>query len=451
MNEKGGNRLMYTHSVTIEKEKCIGCTDCIKRCPTEAIRVRGSKAEIIEERCIDCGNCIRICRNGAKKAVMDEWEMLSNYTYSVALPPPSLYAQFPKIKNINEILEALYCIGFTDCFEVAFAAEMITQRIYDFLEKATHLPVISSSCPAIVRLIQRRFPSLLPHLLPLMSPMELAARYVKKQYAERGIDQKEVGVFFISPCPAKATEIHRPKGFSMSYVDGVLSMQALYKKMKSNLKPFEGKTLHRKSSYIGLMWAMRTGSLDQHRIKSHISVDGMENVIGILEKVEDGTLTNVSYIEALGCTGGCLGGVLTVENAFISCNTLKKWIDQESSSKQIIKYPEIWRALKEEACYFEKNITPRPVFTLDSDIEKAIVKMQGIEELYGKLPQIDCGACGAPTCRCFAEDVIKQRAKVEECVFMLREKIKDLSDQIHALTQINVPTEKREVKKEEMK
>lgn len=160
------------------------------------------------------------------------------------------------------------------------------------------------------------------------------------------------------------------------------------------------------------MWAMRTGSLDQHRIKSHVSVDGMENVIEILEKVEDGTLTNVSYIEALGCTGGCLGGVLTVENAFVSCNTLKKWIDEEST-EQIVKHSDVWKALKEEACYFEKSITPRPVFTLDSDMEKAIAKMEGIEELYSRLPQIDCGACGAPTCRCFAEDVIKQKQRLK--------------------------------------
>ena len=210
--------------------------------------MRGSKAEISEERCIDCGNCIRICRNGAKKAVMDEWDIVNKYTYRVALPAPSLYAQFATAKDINEILEALYCVGFTDCFEVAFAAEMITQRTYEYLERATHLPVISSSCPAIVRLIQRRFPSLLPHLLPLMSPMELAARYVKRQYAEKGIKEELVGVFFISPCPAKATEIHRPKGFTKSYVDGVLSMQGLYKKIKTNLKPFTMEKIHRKSS-----------------------------------------------------------------------------------------------------------------------------------------------------------------------------------------------------------
>ena len=43
----------FFHSVTLDKDKCVGCTNCIKRCPTQAIRVRGGKAQIISERCID--------------------------------------------------------------------------------------------------------------------------------------------------------------------------------------------------------------------------------------------------------------------------------------------------------------------------------------------------------------------------------------------------------------
>ncbi|HAR96891.1 MAG TPA: ferredoxin, partial [Deltaproteobacteria bacterium] len=53
----------YVHSVTLDREKCQGCTNCIKRCPVEAIRVHDGKAKIIEERCIDCGECIRCCQN----------------------------------------------------------------------------------------------------------------------------------------------------------------------------------------------------------------------------------------------------------------------------------------------------------------------------------------------------------------------------------------------------
>ena len=40
----------FIHSVTLDRDKCKGCINCIKRCPTEAIRVREGKASIIAER-----------------------------------------------------------------------------------------------------------------------------------------------------------------------------------------------------------------------------------------------------------------------------------------------------------------------------------------------------------------------------------------------------------------
>lgn len=439
---------MQSHSVTLDKERCIGCTDCIKRCPTEAIRVRGSKATIIEERCIDCGNCIRICRNGAKKAVTDEVQMMNKFKYKVALPAPSLYGQFPKAAHITDILDALYEIGFTEVFEVAAAGEMISKYTCDYLQQAQLFPVISSSCPVIIRLIQRRFPSLIHHILPIISPMELAACFIKAQYMKKGIPKEEVGVFFISPCPAKATEIHRPKGIEKSAVDGVFSIQSLYKQILNILSKPHFKGAKRQSGVAGIAWAMRTGGVDEKRIKNHIAVDGMDNVIAILEKVEDGTLSHVTYIEALACTGGCLGGVLNIENAFMSRNTLKKWIDEESTSNKTLEdYKNKTRKALEEIPYlFEKDLTPRLVFTLDQDVNKALEKMTEIEVLYNRLPHIDCGSCGAPTCRCFAEDVVMQKANIEECIFILREKIKELSDQMYRLTQTVIPTDSEKMK-----
>lgn len=436
---------MYTHSVTLQKDKCIGCTDCIKRCPTEAIRVRGSKAKIIEERCIDCGNCIKICRNGAKKAITDDIEIIQQFKYRVALPAPSFYAQFPKAKGVEWILEALLQIGFTDYFEVAVAAERVSAATYEYLKSASCYPVISSSCPAIVRLIQRRFPTLLPHVLPILSPMELAARFVKQQYKLRGISPSEVGVFFISPCPAKATEIHRPKGIEASMVDGVFSMQSIYKEIRPLINKMVPQR-HKQSTYKGISWATRNGGIDENKIESHIAVDGIENVINILERVEDETLNNVTYIEALACTGGCLGGALTIEDPFVSRNTLKKWINEDKKicdEKQLIM---LQKEIGQISIFFEKPLTPRPVFYLDEDKKKALKKMEYMEELYKKLPQIDCGSCGAPTCRCFAEDVVQGQANVEECIFMLRGKIKELSEEMHQLTQTVIPTDNENYK-----
>ncbi len=434
---------MHSHSVTLDQGKCIGCTDCIKRCPTEAIRVRCSKATIIEERCIDCGNCIRICRNGAKKAVTDEMALMNEFKYKVALPAPALYGQFPKVMHITNILDALYELGFTDVFEVAAAGEMISKYTCGYLKSAQLFPIISSSCPVTIRLIQRRFPSLIHHILPIISPMELAARFIKEQYIKEGIPKKEIGVFFISPCPAKATEIHRPKGIEVSAVDGVFSIQSLYKQILNILSNPNYKGAKRQSGPQGIAWAMRTGGIDETGIQNHIAVDGMDNVIAILEKVEDGSLNHVAYIEALACTGGCLGGVLNIENPFMSRNMLKKWIDEEMTYNR----PEaIYRKKQQEALekipyHFEKDLLPRPVFTLDNDVNRALEKMTEIESLYHQLPQIDCGSCGAPTCRCFAEDVVMQKANIEQCIFVLRKKIKDLSDQMYRLTQTVIPTD----------
>lgn len=432
---------MYSHSVTLESEKCIGCTDCIKRCPTEAIRVRDSKAKIITERCIDCGNCIAVCRNGAKRAVMDNFSMIYNYPHRIALPAPSFYAQFAKGESVGEILGSLYAIGFTDVFEVSEAAEYIAAYTNQYMQGSRLFPVISSACPVIVRLIQRRFPALIDHILPIMSPMELAARYIKGAYINRGIPKEEIGVFFISPCPAKATDIHKPKGFEKSYVDGAFSMQEIYLKVVHEIKSHPH-PIKRKPTPGGMSWATRNGGIGNIGIDNHIAVDGIERVIDVLEKVEDGTLSKIHYIEALACTGGCLGGALAIENPFVSRHTLKKLIEHEEEEASKNKEQEVNRLLESIPYKYNVSIVPKPVFSLDEDIGTALEMMEEIEKLYSRLPQIDCGSCGAPTCRCFAEDVVKGQAHVEDCIFMLRKRIKELSEAMFELTQKILPTTK---------
>jgi len=117
----------YFHSVTLDTDKCKGCTNCIKRCPVEAIRVRDGKAVIVEERCIDCGECIRECPNHAKIAITDSLAQLSEYKYNIALPAPSFFGQFKEQVNIEDVLYAFRGIGFDEVFEVALAATRATR------------------------------------------------------------------------------------------------------------------------------------------------------------------------------------------------------------------------------------------------------------------------------------------------------------------------------------
>ncbi len=315
------------HSVTLDKDKCKGCTNCIKNCPTEAIRVRNGKAEIISERCIDCGECIRICPHKAKKAGYDSIEMLEQFRYTVALPAPSFYAQFPKIRDINVILTALKYIGFDDVFEVALAAQAISAHTRRVMEKGAgaRKPVISSACPAVVKLIRIRFPELVGQVLPAMAPVELAARLARRQAAEKtGLKPSEIGVFFISPCPAKISVSKTPIGFEKPMIDGVLAMSEVYQKVMTVVHNIKTPEKLAKADFSGIGWAASGGEgKGLNREPNTIEADGIGNVIKVLEEVEDGKLDNMDFIELNACMTGCLGGCLTVENPFVARARLK--------------------------------------------------------------------------------------------------------------------------------
>ena len=196
------------HSVILERDKCAGCTNCIAHCPTEAIRVRQGKAFILDDRCIDCGECIRVCPHHAKRAHSDVLADIQRYAFTVAIPAPTLYGQFDDKYSIDRILTALKQLGFDAVFEAAEAADIVTARLKEMLQvKTDPLPWISSSCPAILRLIQRRFPSLLEQIVPLEAPMEVAARIIRQELYP---DKEHIGIFFISPCPAKITATSCP-------------------------------------------------------------------------------------------------------------------------------------------------------------------------------------------------------------------------------------------------
>lgn len=178
----------FFHSVYLDSDKCTGCITCLKRCPTQAIRVRDGKAHILNEFCIDCGECIRHCPHHAKHTKRDFIPVLKDYKYTVALPAPSLYSQFNNVKDTNIILTALVLAGFDDVFEVSAGAEIISELSRKYISEHPELyPLISTACPTVERLIRVRFPGLIPHLLPILPPMEAAAIIARKRAAAKTV------------------------------------------------------------------------------------------------------------------------------------------------------------------------------------------------------------------------------------------------------------------------
>ena len=225
------------HSVSLDKQKCLGCMNCIKRCPTQAIRVRHGKATIISERCIDCGECIRICPHHAKTAKSDPIEDIQKFKYKIALPAPSLYGQFNNLDDINYILTALTELGFDKVFEVAKGAEIISDATRKLLKNGNlKKPIISSACPAVCRLIRISYPDLIGNLLELNTPMDESARLARIEAREQtGLDDSDIGVFFITPCPAKITAIKNPLCAEKSDVDGAIAISDIYPMLVSKM------------------------------------------------------------------------------------------------------------------------------------------------------------------------------------------------------------------------
>lgn len=443
---------MYYHSVTLDKDKCMGCTNCIKRCPTEAIRVRDGRARIIAERCIDCGECIRVCPYHAKIAVTDPLEIINDYKYKIALPAPTLYAQFNRLRSIDCVLYGLKAIGFDDVYEVARGADFISEFTkHELLNSEYKKPMISTACPAIARLVMVRFPELIEHLAKIESPMEISAQMAKEEYSKKhGVPIEDIGAFFITPCAAKMTSIKSPIGRDKSAVDGTISILDIYGPLSTLIDDqdivFTEGSLQR-STYKGVGWANSGGEGSSIGNINFLAVDGIHNVMKVLEEIENGHLNDLDFFEGLACVGGCVGGPLTFENNFVAQNRLRQIISKMEPGEDLSQ-EEIMEAMEKYDWQLDQEIEAKPIMILDEDISKAIKMMAEIERINKELPGLDCGSCGSPSCRTLAEDIVLGYANEYECVFVFKDKMKELAGEMLELSE-NGPVGKKKEKEDE--
>ena len=421
----------FKHSVSLLLEKCKGCTNCLKRCPTEAIRIRDGHSHIDEEKCIDCGQCIRVCPYNAKKASSDKLEKFEHYKYKIALPAPALYGQFERLEDIDYIISGLYECGFDEVVEVARAAEIVSNYTRNYLKReGIKKPVISSACPVVCRLISMRFPFLFDNLLPILPPVELAAKLAKEEalalHPELTAD--DICVLFISPCPAKVSYVRNPIGIEKSDVDGVLSISDIYFKLVSVMNKLKEVKYSTKTGLIGISWAGSGGEASALFNDQYLAADGIDEVINVLEEIENENLSGLEFIELNACHGGCVGGTLNVENPFIAkarLTTLKRYLPVSQNyvprdSDTFVPEEYLWQA----------PLLYQQVNKLSDDMGTAMAIMNQIQQVNSAFPQLDCGACGSPTCRALAEDIVLEGGDPSQCIFILKEQYKKLSDEL---------------------
>ncbi len=425
--------MIYYHSVQLQSEKCQGCVSCVKLCPTEAIRVRNGKAEILADRCIDCGACAVGCPYHAFAVKMDVLEDLAKYAYNIVLPAPSLYAQFPVSVPLEDIWQGLLNLGFDEIFDISLASEYIAKEIEDYLKNYTggRKPLISSACPAVMRLIQVKFPELIKQIVPVLAPVEAAAIYVKREAAARkNLAPELIGVWFISPCPAKETNIRQSVDVQQTALTGSFNMSDIYGLLLKNLGGEHQLKVRTGSSY-GLGWGTYGGALASIGVANGLAVHGIENVYDILEQISMNKMPQLDYVECSACQGGCLGGLLAAENKFVAeCNLRQRIMELQQAEigdrNAVMANTMVLEEFPHSPGY-RKKLIPRPMMQLDDDIMEAMKKFERMEEVLCSLPGLDCGACGAPSCQGLAEDIVQGKAHEIDCIFKLRASVHKLS------------------------
>ncbi len=411
----------YYHIHQIIQERCKSKLKCVRHCPTKAIRVRDGHVSFAEELCIDCGGCMNSCPEHVFVPISDMIDDFVHFKYQIAIPSPVLYTQFSLDVHPSTVDQALKNIGFD---EVADAAAMSYELGFALLHHVkTHSdirPLVSDYCPTIVRLIQVNYPNLIGNLAPFDVPRELVAKEMKQTYSKKlGLKEEEIGLIYITPCPAKIVSIKQPAEKERSWIDGAISVRDIYNVIVPeilNLQKTNNARI-REDFHYGKGWSVLGHiSRDVGSVRC-LTVAGLDHVKIILDDLEEGKLLNCDFVEAMACMQGCVGGIFCVENPYIARHNSVELEKQHGGRKSLDK-ENIIRKYEEGFYFLEHPVLPRPTQYFDHDVATSIRRMRQKERIILKLPQKDCCLCGAPDCESFAEDCARGEAELSDCMLL---------------------------------
>ena len=398
--------------LTLKKSNCKNCYKCIRHCPVKSIRFSGNQAHIIGNECILCGQCFVVCPQNAKQ-IVDETEKVKVLIQSgapvYASVAPSFIANYHGI-GINGIRKALIKLGFAGAEETALGATVVKTEYEKMLADGTKDILISSCCHSVNLLIQKYYPSLLPYLADVMSPMQAHCSDIKKRFP----DAKTV---FIGPCVSKKDEAEHYEGI----VDAVLTFEELTEWLKAERIDLEADLDVDEESRArffpttgGILKTMANRTPDY----TYMAIDGVDNCIAALKEIEQGNV-HKCFIEMSACAGSCVGGPV-----------MEKYhrspiIDYQSVADYAGKKD--FKVTQPDSLDLKKHFEPierRYGAPSESEIQDILKKM-------GKNrpeDELNCGSCGYDTCREKAIAIYHGKAEISMCLPYLKDKAESFSD-----------------------
>mgnify|MGYP004528232251 FL=1 len=400
--------------LTLKKSNCKNCYKCIRHCPVKSIRFSGNQAYIIDNECIICGQCFVVCPQDAKQ-ITDETEkvrvLLQSGAPVIASLAPSFVANYEGV-GIGEMRRALKALGFADAEETAVGATIVKAEYERLADEGTQDVIITSCCHSVNLLIQKYFPSQLPSLAKVLSPMQAHCRDIKARIPG-------ARTVFIGPCVAKKDEAAHYEG----YVDAVLTFDQLTAWMRAEqVEPApeldsDERSRARLFPTAGGVLATMTR---RNPAYTYMAVDGTENCIAALRDIESGQVHRC-FIEMSACAGSCIGGPVMEKfhrSPVKDYITIKRYAGQEDFP---VEQPDALALQKDFTVIAHK--LPTPSEDEIRDILRQMGKMKPSDEL-------NCGSCGYNTCRDKAVAIFQGKAEISMCLPYLKDKAESFSDNI---------------------
>lgn len=411
-------------TIQFKSANCKNCYKCIRSCPVKAISFKDDQAQIMEDSCILCGNCLQVCPQNAKsvKDDIDKVKDLINKNHKVyASIAPSFASAFDAV-GAKEVFAALNRLGFTHVEETAAGAAMVSKEYEMLLEKREMANIITTCCPTVVSLVEKYYPELIGQLAPVVSPMIAHAKMMKEMYGPG------IKVVFIGPCLSKKTEY---KDFQNDdTIDAVITFKELENWINAegilfNEKDyckFEGVKNLTARFYPSPGGILKTLSPDKKINYKCISIDGMERCMEALDYIKNGGIENY-FIEMSSCTGSCIGGPCINIGRGGLLGSRDRLFDYVKNNASGFKHEIIDDAgLNLYKRFIDKS---RPYDVPD---EAAITEiLHNIGKLNREM-ELNCGACGYPTCRDKAIAVYNNKADLHMCLPYMRERAESISN-----------------------
>ncbi|MGG5460322.1 [Fe-Fe] hydrogenase large subunit C-terminal domain-containing protein [Clostridium sp. B9] len=315
-----------------------GKAKCQSLCPFDAILTNpiDNGKYIDPNLCESCGICVQVCENGHfldRIEIIPIVDLLKNNEKVIAAVAPAIAGQFGENVTLDMLREAFIKIGFADMIEVAFAADMLSiKEAVEFnhhVEKTGDVLITSCCCPMWVGMLRKCYNDLVKDVSPSVSPMIAAARVIKKL-------SPDAKVVFIGPCIAKKAEA-REKDLvgSVDYVLTFEELKGIFDVLKIDPSSFKGVPSIEYTSRGGRLYA-RTGGVseaihdvvkelypEKDKLFTAVQANGVKECKELLTNLQNGEI-NATFIEGMGCIGGCVGGPKRIVDASIG----KKCVDK---------------------------------------------------------------------------------------------------------------------------